>query len=154
MSQPPSRSCIECRAAMLLATIRENFPRRRWDSVNWAGRTQSAWQKPAKRLIQQLLTSPRPPSSPLSTQIGYFSGALDLSAEVLPELLGVSKDFLTGEIKEVEQAIKEWSVKRRANNPFARMLSPKNYKRGKDGEWEWCGKGTGSMLDGSLPYGD
>jgi len=77
-----------------------------------------------------------------------------LSEEVLPQLIGIPKNFLTGEMKRIEQTIKEWSVKRRANNPFARMLSPKNYKEGKDGVWEWCGKGTGSFLDGSLPYGE
>ena len=95
-----------------------------------------------------------PSSSCFSTQIGYFSGALDLSEEVLPQLIGIPKNFLTGEMKRIEQTIKEWSVKRRANNPFARMLSPNNYKEGKDGVWEWCGKGTGSFLDGSLPYGE
>lgn len=86
-------------------------------------------------------------------QIGYFSGALDLAEDYLPEVLGVPKDYFSKEMKAAHDAIKKYSVDRRANNSFARLMAPSKYCQGKDGKWEWCGKGTGNFLDGSMPYG-
>lgn len=77
----------------------------------------------------------------------------EIREKVLPKLLQLKGSVIDKYWVSFVDTMKLQAVRQRANNPVARSIAPENWSKRKQG-WTWVGKGSGNMLDGSLPYGE